>query len=50
MTPTRLLAPASSKNSGTIADLSVRGHAIYYRIVDHGAHVYILAIEPIFFG
>jgi mRNA-degrading endonuclease RelE of RelBE toxin-antitoxin system len=39
--PRRYVAPADSRYSGFVTDLSVDGYAIVYRVVDRGATVEI---------
>lgn len=48
-TPTRFLAPADSPHTGYIVDLSARGYAVIYRIVDRGAAVEVALIQPVIF-
>jgi hypothetical protein len=46
----RALAPASSRHTGHIVDLSVPTWAIVYRVIDHGAVVWIKLIYRVFVG
>lgn len=46
----RFLSPGRSANSGIIADISVTGFVIVYRIRDGGSLVWIEDIRPIFWG
>ncbi|KRT63945.1 MAG: hypothetical protein XU10_C0006G0092 [Chloroflexi bacterium CSP1-4] len=48
--PTRFLSPADSPNSGLIADLSVGGYAIVYRVKQREGVVWVEDIRPIFLG
>lgn len=48
--PTRFLAPGHSANSGLIADLSVRGWAIVYRVRTSDGVVWIEDIREVFIG
>ena len=48
-TPNRYLSGANDMEPGSIADLSVSGWAIIYKVVDHGAAVeiwYLYEINP----
>lgn len=48
--PVRFLAPGSSPNSGLIADLSVRGYAIVYRVKQREGTIWVEDIRPVFLG
>jgi len=48
--PTRFVAPAHSRNSGLIADTSVRGWAIIYRLRTPEGVVWIEDIRQVFIG
>ncbi len=47
---TRFLAPGHSANSGLIADLSVRGWAIVYRVRTSDGVIWIEDIREVFIG